>query len=140
MHLDVILIFVLLMETFFSFQNILYFLRVHKIFSEYKVCFSSMWSNPQIVDIEYLQGICCPIFDVEEFSKLSAYPSIFLIKDLMSAQIIYGIISDFMYWLNSNISFSDAITILQKSLFLHTFSWDLGLFFVLNTIRTQFKK
>ena len=29
------------------------------------------------------------------------------------------------YWLNSNIlSFSDGITILQKSLFLPTFSWD----------------
>ena len=40
-------------------------------------------------------------------------------------------LSDFMYWLNSNISFSDDIAILQKSLFLHTFQWDLNLFSVL---------
>ena len=45
---------------------------------------------------------------------------------------MYAFLSDFMYWLNSNIlSFSDDITIPQKSLFLHTFPWDLNLFSVL---------
>ena len=39
-----------------------------------------MSSNPQIVDIEYPQGICSSIFVVEEFSGLFANPSIFLIK------------------------------------------------------------
>ena len=49
---------------------------------------------------------------------------------------MYGILSDFIYWLNSNIlSFSDGITIPQKSLFLHTFSWDLSLFSVLKEWR-----
>ena len=39
-----------------------------------------MWSNPQIVDIEYPQGICSDknIFVVEEFCRLFAHPSIFL--------------------------------------------------------------
>ena len=49
---------------------------------------------------------------------------------------MYGNLSDFIYWLKSNIlSFSDGITIPQKSVifykFLHTFSWDLSLFSVL---------
>ena len=40
---------------------------------------------------------------------------------------MYGILSDFIYWLNSNIlSFSDGIIIPQKYLFLYTFSWDLN--------------
>ena len=44
-----------------------------------------MRPNLQIVDIEYLQGICSPTFVVEEFSGLFAHPSIFLIKDSISA-------------------------------------------------------
>ena len=53
---------------------------------------------------------------------------------------MYGILSDFIYWLNSNIlSFSYGITIPQKSLFSHTFSWDLSLFSVLEEWR-QFKQ
>ena len=52
---------------------------------------------------------------------------------------MYDILSDFTYWLNSNIvSFSDGITIVQKPLFLHPFSWDLSLFFILKEWR-QFK-
>ena len=47
----------------------------------YKVCLFSILSKPHIIDIEYPQGICSPIFVVEEFSGLFAYPSIFLIKD-----------------------------------------------------------
>ena len=53
---------------------------------------------------------------------------------------MYGILSNFIYWLNSNIlSFSDGITMPQKSLFLFTFSWDLSLFSVLKEWR-QFKQ
>ena len=80
----------LLTVTFFSFQNQLYFLhvllKIHRTFScslfpRYKVCLSSMWSNPQIVDIEYLQGICSPIFVVEDFFGLFSRPSIFIINN-----------------------------------------------------------
>ena len=50
----------------------------------------------------------------------------------MSAEIIYDILPDFIYWLSSNIlPISDNITIPQKTLFLHTFSLDLSLFSVL---------
>ena len=45
---------------------------------------------------------------------------------------MHGILSDFIYWLNSNtLSFSDGITIPQKSSFLNTFSWDLSFLSVL---------
>ena len=39
-----------------------------------------MSSNSQIVDIEYPQGICLPIFVVEEFSGLFAHSLIFYLK------------------------------------------------------------
>ena len=39
----------------------------------------------QIIEMKYPQGICSPIFVVEEFSGLFTHPSIFLIKDSMSA-------------------------------------------------------
>ena len=55
---------------------------------KYKVCLFSILSNAHIVDIEYPQGICLPIFVAEDFSGL--------------------------FW--------NAIMILQKPLFLHTFS------------------
>ena len=43
---------------------------------------------------------------------------------------------DFLYCLNSNIlSFFEDIAIPQKSLFLHTFSWDLSLFSALKEWR-----
>ena len=49
---------------------------------------------------------------------------------------MYGILSDFIFLLSSNISFfSDDITNPQKSLFLHTFTWDLSLFSVLKEWR-----
>ena len=54
-------------------------------FPRYKVCLSFIWSNPQIVAIEYPQGICSPIFAVEDFSGFFAHPYIFLIKDSRSA-------------------------------------------------------
>ena len=45
---------------------------------------------------------------------------------------MYGSLSDFIWWLNSNIlSISDGIVIPKKSLFLHTFSRDLSLFSVI---------
>ena len=45
-------------------------------------------------------------------------PSTFLINDLISAYIINSILSDFIYWLNSNILFpSDGITISQNLYF-----------------------
>ena len=53
---------------------------------------------------------------------------------------MHGILSDFIYSLNSNILFfSDGVAILQKSLSLHTFSWDLSLFSVLKE-RRKFKQ
>ena len=42
-------------------------------------------SNVHMVYIEYPQGICSPIFIIEDFSELFAHPSIFLIKDPRSA-------------------------------------------------------
>ena len=39
-----------------------------------------MWSNPQIVDNEYPQGVCLPIFVLEEYLGLFLHRSIFLIK------------------------------------------------------------
>ena len=53
---------------------------------------------------------------------------------------MYGMVSTFLSWLNSNIlSFSDGIKIPQKFLLLHTFSWDLSSFNVLKEKR-QFKQ
>ena len=49
-------------------------------FRQYKVWLFFILSNAQIIDIEYLQGVCSPFFVVEEFSELFAHPSIFLIK------------------------------------------------------------
>ena len=94
LHLNVILIFLLLMVTFFSFQNQLYFycvlLKIPKNFFRqsfpwYKVCLFSIQLNAQVVDIEYPQGICSPIFVVEVLSEVFAHPSICSIKDSMSA-------------------------------------------------------
>ena len=51
----------------------------------YKVCLFSILSKAHIVYLEYLQGIWSSIFVVEEFSGLSAHPSISLMKDSISA-------------------------------------------------------
>ena len=45
----------------------------------------SILSKAHIVDVECLQGICSYIFDVEKFFGLFVDPSIFLIKDSISA-------------------------------------------------------
>ena len=49
-------------------------------FPRYKVCLFSIWSDPQIVEIEYLQGTCSPIFVVKDFSGLFPHPTIFQLK------------------------------------------------------------
>ena len=46
----------------------------------YKACLFSALSKAYIVDIEYPQEICLPIFAIEDFSRLFAHPSIFLIN------------------------------------------------------------
>ena len=52
---------------------------------------------------------------------------------------MYSILSEFIFWLKSDIlPFSDDIKIPWKSLYLHTFSWDLSLFSVLKEQR-QFR-
>ena len=49
---------------------------------------------------------------------------------------MHTILSDFIYWLNSDIlSFCNGITIPQKSLFLYTFSWDWSLFSIIKEWR-----
>ena len=57
---------------------------------------------------------------VKDFSWLFAHPTTFLIEDSVSAQIMYDILSDFIYWSNCNIFFGNGITIQQKYLFSQT--------------------
>ena len=92
MYLHVILILFLLTVTFFSFQNQLCFLhvllKIHKCFSNglfRNIKYVCLLCDLQIADIEYPQGICSPIFVVEDFSGLFSHPSIFLIKHSRSA-------------------------------------------------------
>ena len=47
----------------------------------YILCLSSILSNAQMVDIEYLQGLYSPIFIVEDFSELFVHAFVFIIKD-----------------------------------------------------------
>ena len=77
-------LFFLLAVTFFSFQNQLYFFACSfkeslnffiQSFLWYKVCLFSIWSNRQVVDIKYAQGICSPISVVEEFLGLFLHAS-----------------------------------------------------------------
>ena len=92
-HLDMILILLLLIVTFFFFKINYFFVsslkEVQNLFTQsfpqYKVCLSSISSNPQIAGIEYPQLICLLIFIVEQFSGLFTHPSIFLINDSRSA-------------------------------------------------------
>ena len=62
-----------------------------------------MLSDDDIVDIEKPGGIFLPAFVVNEFSELFSHPSIFSINYSRSALIINCALSDFWYWLNSNI-------------------------------------
>ena len=63
--------------------------------------------------------MCFPIFVVEDLSGLFLQLSIFLIRDSMSAEIIYGILSDFMYWLNSNILYFELAKQFQKKIYFY---------------------
>ena len=89
-------------------------------FPRYKVCLFSIGSNPQLVDIEYPQGICSPIFVVEELSLKIQGQHIWY-------KVFYPI--SCIDWILIFYSFLFGITIPQKSLFLHVFSWDLSLFY-----------
>ena len=89
-----ILAVVLLTGTFFLISKLITFLacslkEVQHFFIQssprYKVFLFSMLSKDYIVDIEYPQGICSPIFVAEAFSRLFANPFILLIKDSISA-------------------------------------------------------
>ena len=92
----------------------------------YTSCLFSMLLNDNIVDINNDDGVCSLTLVVNEFSESFWHPSkSFLLK------IEDGALLDFWYWLNSNILVSsEGITMLQKSLFSHTFSWDSHLFSV----------
>ena len=65
--------------------------------------FFSMVLNKDIVDIEKPEGICSLIFVVDEFSGLFLHLPIFSIIHSRSAWTINGALSDFWYWLNSDI-------------------------------------
>ena len=52
---------------------------------QYTSCVLSILLNDDIVGIEKSDGICSPIFIVDNFSKLSLHQSTFFIKDSKSA-------------------------------------------------------
>ena len=138
LHPDAILALFFVNDRIFFFSKLITFeacsLRVLQNFfiqssRRYKLCLFSTLSNDHIVHIENLQGIFSPIFVVEDFSFfwivcISIY---FIIKDSRSVWVMYGILSDFILWLNFNIlPSSDGITVPQEILFLHTFSCSLN--------------
>ena len=51
----------------------------------YTLCLFSIPSNVHILDIEYSQGMCSPIFIADDFVGLLLYTSIFSIEDSKSA-------------------------------------------------------
>ena len=69
--------------------------------------------------------------------RILLHPSTFSIIHSRSEQIINGVLSDFWYWLNSNILVSsEGIITLQKFLFSHTFLCDSSLFFFSKGMKT----
>ena len=90
------LTFCLLLITFFSLLNLIilivctfedlqnFFIQP---FPRYKVCLFFIWSNPQIVDIEYPQVICSPVLIVENVCGLFVHPSILLTNHSSSAYL-----------------------------------------------------
>ena len=79
-------------------------------------CLFYMLLNEDIEEIEKSDGICSLIFVVDGFSELFLHLHIFSIIHPRSAKIINGVLSDFWYWLNSNILVSSKDIIkLQKS-------------------------
>ena len=78
-----------------------------QFFPKYKLSLFSILPNAHIVDIEYPQGICSPIFVVQVFAGLFLQLSIFLIKDSISAWIrVLSARSHVNYW-NQVISWRD---------------------------------
>ena len=138
-----ILAFFVNCSIFFVFKKIVTFVayslkELQNLFIQssprYKVCLFSILSKAHIVDIEYSQESCLPIFGVKDFSGLFAYPSIFYQKFKVSINNVWNFIR--LYILNCNIlSFRDGITIPPKSLFLHTYSQDFSSFSVLKEWR-----
>ena len=100
LHIDVILVLLLVTATFFSFSKSVIFFVCSLKGSQSFLIQSLLWHNKyfcflcdQIVNTEYPQGMCSPIFLHLLFSHLS----IFLVKDPMSAKLMYEILSNFIY-------------------------------------------
>ena len=130
----------LLITSFFLFQitylKLCALLKIYKTFScDIYLCihhafFSMLW-NGKIVDIKKSCGICSLTFLVDDFSGLSFYPSIFSIKHSRSAEIINGPLSDFWYWLNSNILVSSEGIKCYKNLYFHILFYEILICFLL---------
>ena len=56
------------------FINCVLFLRIHKTSPLYASCLYFVPWNVHIIDIECPQGICLPIFVMDDFSKLFLHP------------------------------------------------------------------
>ena len=104
--------------------------------SLYTSCFFFVTSNVHTGAIEYPQNIYSRIYDMNTFSGLFLHSSSFLIKDSQSAKGKCEVLSDFHYWLNSNVFVSlEGITTPEKSFSSDTFLLDLSLSFVLKKWR-----
>ena len=57
----------------------------------------SRLATTQIVDIEYLQELCLPIFVVEDFSGLFVHPSVLFNQRFKASIKMPGILSDLIY-------------------------------------------
>ena len=68
-----------------------------------KQFFMVLLLNQDVVDIEKPNGIHLLTFVVDESSGLFLHPSIFSIIHSRSAEIINGALSNFLFWLNSNL-------------------------------------
>ena len=70
-------------------------------------CLFSILLKEDLVDIEKPGGIWN--MNPNEFSGLFLHPSIFSNMHARSSKIMNGALSDSLYWLNSNISVSNAL-------------------------------
>ena len=60
-------------------------------------------------------GTCSVTLIVDKFSELFLHPSVFFVKHSRYVSMIIGALSDFCYWLNSNILVSlEGTIMLQK--------------------------
>ena len=111
LHLDMILILLLWTVTVFSFQNQLYFLRV--LLKKYKTFSPNLVHDIQSMFLSVIKSLnfwhlisarnMLTYFCCWSFFWVICTSIYFFIRDSMSAKIIYGILSDFIYWLSSNI-------------------------------------